>query len=59
MRGPFLILFLGLAVMGADNALETARNRQDRAALEKAGEARQKAAKNAVGQYRRPWPFRI
>jgi tetratricopeptide (TPR) repeat protein len=43
---PFLIL---TTVFAADPALETARNRQDRAALEKAGQTRAKAAKNAAG----------
>jgi tetratricopeptide (TPR) repeat protein len=45
---PFLICTLAFA---ADPALETARNRQDRAALEKAGQTRAKAAKNAAGHY--------
>jgi tetratricopeptide (TPR) repeat protein len=45
---PFLIL---TTVFAADPALETARNRQDRAALEKAGQTRAKAAKNAAGHY--------
>ena len=51
MRGSFLSILCGVVAMGADGAMETARNRQDRAALEKAGLARQKAAKNAAGQY--------
>jgi tetratricopeptide (TPR) repeat protein len=45
---PFLIL---TTVFAADPALETARNRQDRAALEKAGQTRAKPAKNAAGHY--------
>jgi tetratricopeptide (TPR) repeat protein len=45
---PFLIL---TTMFAADPALETARNRQDRAALEKAGQTRAKAAKNAAGHY--------
>jgi tetratricopeptide (TPR) repeat protein len=51
MRGPFLFMLLSVAAIGADDAMETARNRQDRAALEKAGQAREKAAKNAAGHY--------
>jgi tetratricopeptide (TPR) repeat protein len=40
-----------VTVLGADAAMETARNRQDRAALEKAGVARVKSARNAAGHY--------
>lgn len=41
-----------LAALGADPSLEAARNRQDRAALEKAGTTLAKSAKDAAGQYR-------
>jgi tetratricopeptide (TPR) repeat protein len=41
----------GVAALGADAAMEAARNRQDRAALEKAGAARVKSARNAAGHY--------
>lgn len=51
MRGLLLLSFTTLAAFCADAALETARNRQDRAALEKAGAARAKAARNAAGHY--------
>lgn len=51
MRGPILLIVGTLAAIGAGTALETARNRQDLAALEKAGTARAKTAKNAAGHY--------
>lgn len=51
MRGFFLLSFATFAALAADAALESARNRQDRAALEKAGADRAKAARNAAGHY--------
>lgn len=51
MRGAILLILGSMGAMGAEAALETARNRQDRASLEKAGSAKLKAAKNAAGQY--------
>lgn len=39
------------AAFAADAPLETARNRQDRVALEKAGATRAKTAKNGAGHY--------
>lgn len=51
MRGPLLLIIGTIAAIGADATLETARNRQDRAALEKAGAAKAKGAKNAAGHY--------
>lgn len=51
MRGPILLFLCTLAVAGADPDVEAARNRQDRAALEKAGLERVKTAKNADGHY--------
>ena len=51
MRAAALSFLILTTAFGADPALETARNRQDRAALEKAGQARAKAAKNAAGHY--------
>jgi tetratricopeptide (TPR) repeat protein len=51
MRGLFLLSFATFAALAADAALESARNRQDRAALEKAGSDRAKAARNAAGHY--------
>jgi len=51
MRGLFLLSLSTFAVLAADATLESARNRQDRAALEKAGSDRAKAARNASGHY--------
>lgn len=52
MRDSLLLLLLcSAAAFCADATLESARNRQDRAALEKAGAARAKAAKSAPGHY--------
>ena len=51
MRAAALLLLISTTAFAADPALETARNRQDRAALEKAGQTRAKAAKNAAGYY--------
>ena len=52
MRDSLLLLLLSsAAALCADAALESARNRQDRPALEKAGAARAKAAKSAPGHY--------
>ncbi|MBL8236362.1 MAG: hypothetical protein JNM66_03010 [Bryobacterales bacterium] len=51
MRGAILLILGSMGAMGAEAALEAARNRQDRASLEKAGAAKLKAAKNAAGQY--------
>ena len=36
MRGPILLILVSMAALGADAAMEAARNRQDRAMLEKA-----------------------
>jgi tetratricopeptide (TPR) repeat protein len=46
-----MLIICTVAALAADVPLETARNRQDRAALEKAGQTRAKAAKNAAGHY--------
>lgn len=51
MRAAAFWILGTLTVLAADTSLETARNRQDRAALEKAGQTRAKAAKNAAGHY--------
>lgn len=51
MRGLSLLLFATFAALAADAPLESARNRQDRAALEKAGSDRAKSARNAAGHY--------
>ncbi|HEU0124631.1 MAG TPA: tetratricopeptide repeat protein [Bryobacteraceae bacterium] len=51
MRGPLLLIIGTIAVVGADATLETARNRQDRTALERVGAAKAKSAKNAAGHY--------
>lgn len=51
MRPQIFVLCSSLLALGADPLLETARNKQDRAALEKAGAAREKTAKNAAGHY--------
>lgn len=51
MRGFFLLSLATFAALAADAALESARNRQDRAALEKAGSDRSKTARNAAGHY--------
>jgi tetratricopeptide (TPR) repeat protein len=51
MRAAAFSILILTTAFAAEPALETARNRQDRAALEKAGQARAKAAKNAAGHY--------
>jgi tetratricopeptide (TPR) repeat protein len=51
MRVLFSLICAGMVFGAADPVLEDARNRQDRAALERAGEAKSKAAKNATGHY--------
>lgn len=59
MRGSLVLVMGSLALLSAafggdapaDNAIESARNRQDRAALEKTGISRVKSARNASGHY--------